>query len=44
VGGGHDVDLRLLSKDGVILLGHLISAERDRLIFAPDLKSALVKA
>jgi putative flavoprotein involved in K+ transport len=42
VGGGHDVDLRLLSKDGVILLGHLISAERDRLIFAPDLKSALV--
>jgi len=43
VGGGHDVDLRFLARDGVMLLGHLVSGEDNKLVFAPDLHTALVR-
>lgn len=41
VGGGHDLDLRDLERDGMILLGHIAGAEDSRLRFAPDLGASL---
>jgi putative flavoprotein involved in K+ transport len=37
VNGGHDVDLRKLSANGIILLGHVIGHERGRVSIADDL-------
>src|SRR5262245_49386909 len=41
VGGGHDVDLRRLAADGVVLLGHVLGGEDGRLTLAPDLGETL---
>ena len=41
--GGHDVDLRRMSADGVTLLGRLQSVSGSRLIIADDLKENLAK-
>jgi putative flavoprotein involved in K+ transport len=43
VGGGHDIDLRGLAHDGVVLLGHLLSGHHNKLAFASDLGAALVR-
>jgi putative flavoprotein involved in K+ transport len=40
-GGGHDINLRQLGADGVVLLGHLDAAEGDRVRFANDLEANL---
>jgi len=43
VGGGHDIDLRRLAADGVILLGRVRSGEDGRLSFASDLGGNLTR-
>jgi len=42
--GGHSINLHQFAKDGVILLGHLQDAEKDRITLAPDLHENLAKA
>jgi putative flavoprotein involved in K+ transport len=42
--GGHEINLRHLGRDGIVLLGHLRGAEGDRLVFAPDLEDSLRRA
>ena len=39
--GGHDVNLRALARDGVVLLGRLILADAGRLKFATDLGAVI---
>jgi putative flavoprotein involved in K+ transport len=41
VGGGHDLDLLDLERDGMILLGHIAGAEDSCLRLAPDLGASL---
>jgi putative flavoprotein involved in K+ transport len=41
VGGGHDVDLRQLAKDGVVLLGRVIGGLGNRLSIAVNLREDL---
>jgi putative flavoprotein involved in K+ transport len=41
VAGGHDLDLRDLEREGLILLGHVTGVEGSRLTFAPDVESVL---
>jgi putative flavoprotein involved in K+ transport len=41
VEGGHDMDLRRLAIDGVVLLGHVLSAEEGKIALAPDLGGSL---
>jgi len=41
VGGGHDLDLRDLEREGMILLGHITGADDARLRLAPDLEASL---
>jgi putative flavoprotein involved in K+ transport len=41
VGGGHDVDLRRLAADGVVLLGRVLGGCDGRLAIAPDLRQNL---
>jgi putative flavoprotein involved in K+ transport len=41
VDGGHDMDLRRLALDGVVLLGHLLSGQEGKLALAADLGAAL---
>jgi putative flavoprotein involved in K+ transport len=43
VGGGHDVDLRRLAADGVVLLGRALGGGDGRLTLAPDLGENLVR-
>ena len=43
VGGGHDVDLRRLSADGVVLLGRVLGGRDGRLTLAPDLGENLIR-
>ena len=43
VGGGHDVDLRRLAADGVVLLGRLRGGEDGKIAFAPDLGENLAR-
>jgi len=42
--GGHTINLHQFTRDGVVLLGHIQSAQGDRITLAPDLKESLVKA
>ena len=42
--GGHTINLHQFSRDGVVLLGHIQSVEKERIIFAPDLKENLANA
>ncbi len=42
--GGHTINLHQFSRDGVVLLGHIQSVEKERVIFAPDLKENLANA
>jgi putative flavoprotein involved in K+ transport len=42
VAGGHDVDLRRLASDGVVLLGGVLGGQDDRLAIATDLRENLV--
>jgi putative flavoprotein involved in K+ transport len=42
VAGGHDVDLRRLAKDGVVLLGSMLGGRDDQLAIAADLRENLV--
>ncbi len=44
VGGGHDVDLRRLAADGVMLLGRVLDARDGRLSIARDLRDNLARA
>jgi putative flavoprotein involved in K+ transport len=41
VGGGHDLDLRRLAADGVVLLGHILGGRDGRLTIAADLAENL---
>jgi putative flavoprotein involved in K+ transport len=43
VGGGHDLDLRRLAADGVVLLGRVLGGQNARLTIAPDLGENLVR-
>jgi len=43
VGGDHDIDLRRLAQDGVVLLGRLLAGEQSKLVFAPDLWATLMR-
>ena len=43
VGGGHDVDLRRLAADGVVLLGRVRGEQGGRLAIAEDLREHLVQ-
>jgi putative flavoprotein involved in K+ transport len=43
VGGGHDLDLGNLEREGMILLGHIADAEDSRLRFVPDLEASLAE-
>ncbi len=42
--GGHEINLRQLARDGVILLGRLQEVQGSRAILAPDLKENLARA
>lgn len=42
--GGHTINLHQFARDGVVLLGHIQSVEKERIIFAPDLKENLANA
>ena len=42
--GGHTISLHQFARDGVVLLGHVQSAQGDRIILVPDLKENLAKA
>jgi putative flavoprotein involved in K+ transport len=42
--GGHTINLHQFARDGVVLLGHVQSAQGDRIVLAPDLKESLAKA
>jgi putative flavoprotein involved in K+ transport len=42
--GGHTLNLHQFARDGVVLLGHLISATKTKVAVAPDLKESLLKA
>jgi putative flavoprotein involved in K+ transport len=44
VGGGHDLDLRRLAADGVVLLGHVLGGCEGRLTIANDLGENLARA
>lgn len=44
VDGGHDMDLRRLARDGVVLLGHVLSVQDGKLTLAPDLGDSLKQA
>jgi putative flavoprotein involved in K+ transport len=41
-GGGHDLHLRTLQEQGVVLAGHFLGAADGRLRFAPDLAETVV--
>jgi putative flavoprotein involved in K+ transport len=43
VGGGHDIDLRQLAKDGVVLLGRLLGQHGGHLAIAADLRNNLIE-
>jgi len=43
VRGGHDVDLRRLAADGVVLLGRVLGVCDDRIALAPDLGENLAR-
>ncbi len=43
VGGGHDIDLRRLAADGVVLLGRVIGGRDGKLALAPDLGENLAR-
>jgi putative flavoprotein involved in K+ transport len=43
VGGGHDVDLRRLAADGVVLLGRALGGRDGRIALAPDLGENLAR-
>ena len=43
VRGGHDLDLRRLAADGVVLLGRILGGRGDRLTVAPDLGPNLAR-
>jgi putative flavoprotein involved in K+ transport len=40
-GGGHDIDLRAMGRDGVVLLGRLTAIDGERVRFAPDVHDNL---
>jgi putative flavoprotein involved in K+ transport len=42
--GGHTINLHQFARDGVVLLGHIQSVQKDRIVFAPDLHESLAKA
>ncbi|MDA4130873.1 MAG: NAD(P)-binding domain-containing protein, partial [Thaumarchaeota archaeon] len=42
--GGHEINLRKLSNDGVILLGYLEDIQNNKIILAPNLEGNLAKA
>jgi putative flavoprotein involved in K+ transport len=42
--GGHTINLHQFARDGVVLLGHIQSAQDNGIILAPDLKENLAKA
>ena len=42
--GGHDINLRQLAKEGIILLGHLQAGQGRQIILAPDLEENFAKA
>ena len=44
VGGGHDLDLRKLAAQGVVLLGRVLGGSNGRLSIAPDLGDNLARA
>jgi len=43
VGGGHDIDLRRLAYEGVVLLGRLLAGEQSKLAFSSDLRATLLR-
>lgn len=42
--GGHTINLHQFARDGVVLLGHIQSVYRDRVVLAPDLNESLANA
>ena len=43
-GGGREINLHKFSREGIVLLGHTLSFEAGKLVFAPDLMENLAKA
>ena len=43
VNGGHDLNLRCLAQDGVVLLGHVIAGDDGKVSLAPDLPATLMR-
>jgi putative flavoprotein involved in K+ transport len=43
VGGGHDIDLRQLAADGVVLLGRVLGGRDGKIALAPDLGQNLAR-
>jgi putative flavoprotein involved in K+ transport len=41
--GGHTINLHQFGRDGVVLLGHLQSAQENQIVLAPDLRDNLAK-
>ena len=42
--GGHTINLHQFARDGVVLLGRIDSAQKDKIFLAPNLKENLAKA
>jgi len=42
--GGHTINLHQFARDGMVLLGHIQSAQKDHIVLAPGLKENLAKA
>ena len=42
--GGHTINLHQFAKDGVVLLGHIQSAQDKQIVLAPDLRENLAKS
>jgi putative flavoprotein involved in K+ transport len=40
-GGGHDIDLRRLAREGMTLAGHVAGIDGERVSFSPDLHASL---
>jgi putative flavoprotein involved in K+ transport len=43
VDGGHDIDLRRLAADGIVLLGRVLGGREGKIAIAPDLRQNLVR-
>ncbi|MFC1921659.1 flavin-containing monooxygenase [Chloroflexota bacterium] len=42
--GGHTINLHQFARDGVVLLGHIQSVQKDRIVLVPDMHESLANA